>query len=61
MGNDSMSYLALSDAELTRLQSEDVQYADLTTETSGINQREARLEFCARQEVVVAALCRNPI
>ncbi len=56
MGNDSMSYLALSDAELTRLQSEDVQYADLTTETSGIGQREARLEFCARQEMVVCAI-----
>jgi molybdenum transport protein len=56
MGNDNMSYLALSDVELTRLLSEDVPCGDLTTETSGIGQRSARLEFRARQEMVVCAI-----
>jgi molybdenum transport protein len=56
MGNDNMSYLALSDLELTRLLADDVQCGDLTTETSGIGQRSARLEFRARQEMIVCAI-----
>jgi molybdenum transport protein len=51
-----MSYLALTDEELTRLLSDDVLYGDLTTETSCIGQRAARLEFRARQDMVVCAI-----
>jgi molybdenum transport protein len=51
-----MHYLALTDEELTRLLSEDVQYGDLTTATSGIGQRTACLEFRARQDMVVCAI-----
>ncbi|MDD5058793.1 MAG: ModD protein [Sideroxydans sp.] len=51
-----MSYLALSDEELSRLLRDDVPCGDLTTETSGIGQRPARLEFCARQDMVVCAI-----
>ena len=35
---------------------EDVQYGDLTTKTSGISQQAGRLEFRARQEMVVCAV-----
>jgi len=51
-----MSYLALTDEELSRLLIDDVSCGDLTTETSGINQSAARLEFRARQEMVVCAI-----
>ena len=51
-----MSYMALTDEELARLLADDVPCADLTTETSGIGQRAARLEFRARQEMVVCAI-----
>jgi molybdenum transport protein len=51
-----MSYLALSDEELLRLLSDDVPCGDLTTETSGIGQQTARLEFRARQDMVVCAI-----
>ena len=51
-----MSYLALTDEELFRLQNEDVQYGDLTTRASGISQQTGRLEFRARQEMVVCAI-----
>jgi len=51
-----MSYLALTDEELSRLLNEDVQYGDLTTKTSGISQQAGRLEFRARQEMVVCAV-----
>ena len=51
-----MSYLALTDEELSRLLIDDVPCGDLTTETSGIGQCTARLEFRARQEMVVCAI-----
>jgi molybdenum transport protein len=51
-----MSYLALTDEELARLLGDDVPCGDLTTETSGIGQQAARLEFRARQDMVVCAI-----
>jgi len=51
-----MSDLALTDEELFRLLNDDVQYGDLTTKTSGISQQTGRLEFRARQEMVVCAI-----
>ncbi|MBI3480495.1 MAG: ModD protein [Nitrosomonadales bacterium] len=51
-----MSYLALTDGELARLLNDDVPYGDLTTATTGIGQEAARLEFRARQEMVVCAI-----
>ena len=51
-----MSYLALTDEELARLLNDDVPCGDLTTETAGIAQQAARLEFRARQEMVVCAI-----
>ena len=51
-----MSYLALTDDELACLLSDDVQCGDLTTETSGIGQHAARLEFRARQDMLVCAI-----
>ena len=54
MGN--LSYLALTDEELSDLLKDDVPCGDLTTETSGIGQRVARLEFHSRQEMVVCAI-----
>ncbi|MDO8926725.1 MAG: ModD protein [Sideroxyarcus sp.] len=51
-----MSYLALSDEELVRLLGDDVPCGDLTTQTSGIGQLAARLEFRARQDMVVCAI-----
>lgn len=51
-----MSYLALTDEELARLLNDDVPCGDLTTETAGIAQQAARLEFRARQEMVVCAV-----
>lgn len=51
-----MSYLALTDEELARLLHDDVPCGDLTTETAGIEQQTARLEFRARQEMVVCAI-----
>jgi molybdenum transport protein len=51
-----MSYLALSDEELARLLHDDVPCGDLTTETSGIGQQAACLEFRARQDMVVCAI-----
>ena len=51
-----MSYLALTDEELSRLLMDDVPCGDLTTETSGIGQQIARLEFRARQEMVICAI-----
>jgi len=51
-----IDYLSLSDAELVKLLDDDVPCGDLTTETSGIGQQAARLEFRARQEMVVCAI-----
>ena len=51
-----MSYLALTDEELARLLHDDVPCGDLTTETAGLTQQAARLEFRARQEMVVCAI-----
>ena len=51
-----IDYLSLSDAELAQLLNDDVPCGDLTTETSGIGQQAARLEFRARQEMVVCAI-----
>ena len=51
-----MSYLALTDEELSRLLNDDVPCGDLTTETSGIGRYAAHLEFRARQEMVVCAI-----
>jgi molybdenum transport protein len=51
-----MDYLSLSDAELVQLLNDDVPCGDLTTETSGIGQQPARLEFRARQDMVVCAI-----
>jgi molybdenum transport protein len=51
-----MDYLALTDAELVQLLQDDVPCGDLTTETSGIGQQAARLEFRARQDMVVCAI-----
>ena len=51
-----MSYLALTDRELARLLHDDVPCGDLTTETAGMAQQAARLEFRARQEMVVCAI-----
>jgi molybdenum transport protein len=56
MGKYSMSYLVLTDEELSKLLIDDVPGGDLTTETVGIGQRAARLEFRARQEMVVCAV-----
>lgn len=52
----NMSFLALSDAELAQLLTDDVPCGDLTTETSGIGLQTARLEFRARQQMVVCAI-----
>ena len=51
-----MSYLALTDEELAQLLIQDVPCGDLTTETVGIKLHSARLEFRARQEMVVCAI-----
>ena len=51
-----MSYLALTDDELARLLGDDVPNGDLTTETAGIGAKAARLEFRARQDMVVCAI-----
>ncbi|MGC2165499.1 MAG: ModD protein [Gallionella sp.] len=51
-----MSCFALTDDELARLLGDDVACGDLTTETSGIGQLTARLEFRARQAMVVCAV-----
>jgi molybdenum transport protein len=51
-----IDYLSLSDAELAQLLQDDVPCGDLTTETSGIGQQAARLEFRARQDMVVCAI-----
>ena len=51
-----MSYLALTDRELAHLLHDDVPCGDLTTETAGMAQQAARLEFRARQEMVVCAI-----
>lgn len=51
-----MDYLALTDAELAQLLQDDVPCGDLTTETSGIGGQAARLEFRARQDMVVCAI-----
>lgn len=51
-----MSYLAVTDEELLGLLNDDVPCGDLTTETSGIGDQAARLEFRARQEMVVCAI-----
>lgn len=51
-----MNYLALTDEELAYLLYDDVPCGDLTTETLGIAQQTARLEFRARQEMVVCAI-----
>jgi molybdenum transport protein len=48
--------IALSDAELHRLLSEDCPYGDLTTLSLGIAQRPARLTFRARARMVVAGI-----
>ena len=55
-GERNMSYLALTDEGLSRLLNDDVPCGDLTTETIGIGQRTGRLEFRARQEMVVCAI-----
>lgn len=51
-----VNYLSLSDAELAQLLQDDVPCGDLTTETSGIGGQAARLEFRARQDMVVCAI-----
>ena len=51
-----INYLSLNDAELAQLLNDDVACGDLTTETSGIGQQAARLEFRARQDMVVCAI-----
>ena len=51
-----MSYLALTDEELARLLHDDVPCGDLTTETAGLAPQAARLEFRARQDMVVCAI-----
>lgn len=51
-----MSYLALTDEELARLLNDDVPCGDLTTETANIGASVARLEFRARQDMVVCAV-----
>lgn len=51
-----MSYLALNDDELARLLGDDVPNGDFTTETSCIGRKAARLEFRARQDMVVCAI-----
>lgn len=51
-----MSYLAVTDEALLGLLNDDVPCGDLTTETSGIGQQAARLEFRARQDMVVCAI-----
>jgi len=51
-----MSYLALTDEELARLLNDDVPCGDLTTETANIGACVARLEFRARQDMVVCAV-----
>jgi molybdenum transport protein len=53
---NEMSYLALTDEELSSLLNDDVPCGDLTTETSRIGQQAARLEFRARQEMVVCGI-----
>jgi molybdenum transport protein len=51
-----MSYLAMTNDELARLLGDDVPCGDLTTETAGIGQHAARLEFRARQDMVACAI-----
>ena len=51
-----IDYLSLSDAELAQLLNDDVACGELTTETAGIGQQAARLEFRARQDMVVCAI-----
>ncbi|MBU0621175.1 MAG: ModD protein [Gammaproteobacteria bacterium] len=51
-----MDYPALTDAELMQLLQDDVPCGDLTTQTSGIGGQTARLEFRARQDMVVCAI-----
>lgn len=51
-----MSYLAMTDAELVSLLNDDVPCGDITTETCAIGQHAARLEFRARQVLVVCAI-----
>lgn len=51
-----MNMLSMSDAALMQLLTDDVPCGDLTTETSAIGQQTARLEFRARQEMVVCAI-----
>ncbi|MDO8990674.1 MAG: ModD protein [Sideroxyarcus sp.] len=51
-----IDYLSLSDAELAQLLQDDVPCGDLTTESSGIGGQAARLEFRARQDMVVCAI-----
>lgn len=51
-----MSYQALTDEELARLLNDDVPCGDLTTETANIGASAARLEFRARQDMVVCAI-----
>ena len=51
-----MSYLALTDDELVRLLGDDVPNGDLSTQISGIGAKAARLEFRARQDMVVCAI-----
>ena len=51
-----MKYMALTDDELARLLSDDVPCGDLSTETLGIGEQAARLEFRARREMTVCAV-----
>jgi molybdenum transport protein len=51
-----VDYLSLSDVELVQLLNDDAPCGDLTTETSGIGQQAARMEFRARQDMVVCAI-----
>lgn len=51
-----IEYQSLSDAELMQLLDGDVPCGDLTTEISGIGQQTARLEFRARQDMVMCAI-----
>lgn len=51
-----MSYLVMTDDQLARLLADDVPCGDLTTDTSGIGLQAARLEFRARQAMVLCAI-----
>lgn len=51
-----MTAIALADAELVRLIAEDCPYGDITTEALGIAGRDGRLEFRARDAMVVAGV-----